>query len=395
MTSNSRCPACVAAIRRVPVREILFVAGEASGDSHAAAVARALKAANAPFALTGVGGDHMLEAGVELIEHTRRLAVMGFVEVLGTLPKHFRLLRTIKRRLRTGRVAAVVLIDYADFNLMGVAPAAKAAGVPVLYYITPQVWAWRSGRLATLARLVTKAAVILPFEEPLLREHGIDVTFVGHPLMDRYASLPDRAAARATLGLGAHDRVLALFPGSRRAEIERHLDAFVATATELQRRMPGLKVVVSVAPHVTIDPARCAFPLVRSSSFPILRAADAALCKSGTTTLEAAVAGCPLIVAYRAGPIDYAVIRLLVDIRDIGLVNLVAGRRIVPEFVQDDVAPRPMADALEPLLNPDSAVRRTMVQGLDAVRASLGQPGAAARVATMAIDLAQRGADER
>jgi lipid-A-disaccharide synthase len=373
------------------VREILFVAGEASGDSHGAAVARALAAIGAPFRLTGVGGDQMRAAGVELIEHNQRLAVMGFVEVLEALPKHLRLLRDLKRRLRGGNVAAVVLIDYADFNLMGVAPAAKAAGVPVFYYITPQVWAWRRGRVLTLARLVTKAAVILPFEEPLLRKNGIDVTFVGHPLIDRVATLPTRSAARAALKLAADDRVLALFPGSRRGEIERHLDEFVATAAELQRRMPGLKVIVSAAPHVAIDPARCPYPLVRSASFTILRAADAALCKSGTTTLEAAVAGCPLIVAYRAGMIDYAIIKLMVEIRDIGLVNLVAGRRIVPEFVQDAVQSGPMADALEPLLNPDTAARRTMVQGLDAVRASLGEPGAASRVAAMVAELAQRG----
>jgi lipid-A-disaccharide synthase len=372
------------------VREILFVAGESSGDSHGAAVARELVARRAPFTLIGVGGDQMRAAGVELIEHTERLAVMGFVEVLETIPKHWMLLRAIKRRFREGNVALVILVDYADFNAF-VAAAAKAAGVPVLFYITPQVWAWRSGRVKTLAETVTKAAVILPFEEPLLRTHGVDATFVGHPLMDRVAKLPDRAAARATLGLGVKARVLALFPGSRRGEIERHLDAFVATAKELQRRTPGLEVIVSAAPHVTIDPARCPFPIVRSASFTILRAADAALCKSGTTTLEAAVAGCPLVVAYRAGPIDYAVAKLLVEISNIGLVNVVAGRQIVPEFVQDALEPMAVANALAPLLNPASAERRTMIEALDGVRASLGTPGAATRVAEMAVTLAERG----
>jgi lipid-A-disaccharide synthase len=375
------------------VREILFVAGEASGDSHAAAVAREIVASGgeAPFKLTGVGGDQMRAAGVELIEHTGRLAVMGFAEVLETIPKHWLLLRDLKRRLRSGNVALVILVDYPDFNAF-VAAAAKTAGVPVLYYITPQVWAWRSGRMATLAQTVTKAAVILPFEEELLRKNGIDATFVGHPLMDRVATLPDRATARGTLGLGADDRVLALFPGSRRGEIERHLDSFVATAKELQRRIPELKVVVSAAPHVTIDPARCPFPIVRSASFTILRAADAALCKSGTTTLEAAVAGCPLAVAYRAGPFDYVVAKLLVEISNIGLVNVVAGKRIVPEFVQDALEPVAVACALEPLLNLASDERRTMVEALNAVRASLGQPGAAGRVAAMALDLARHGA---
>jgi lipid-A-disaccharide synthase len=369
------------------VRDILFVAGEVSGDLHAAGVARELAARSVPFRLTGIGGDEMRAAGVELIEHVEQLAVMGFVEVLRHVPKHWSLLHELKRRIQSGQVALVVLIDYPTFN-MKVAEAATAAGVPVLYYITPQVWAWGSDRLDRLARTVTKAAVILPFEEDLLRRHKIDATFVGHPLMDSIAQLPDRDAARATLGLSPSDRVLALFPGSREQEIERHLDAFVGAARELQRRDPSLKVLVSVAPHVTLSDARCPFPMVRSASFTIFRAADAALCKSGTTTLEAAVTGCPLVVAYRTSPITYAAARWLVKIPNIGLVNVVAGHRLAPEFVQDALQPFAVADALAPLLDQDSDERKLMIVGLDAVRAALGTPGAAARAATMAADLA-------
>ena len=371
------------------MREILFVAGEVSGDAHAAGVVRELSSRHAPFRLTGIGGDDMRAAGVELIEHVEQLAVMGFVEVLRHVPKHWALLHELKQRIRSGNVALVVLIDYPTFN-MKVAEAATAAGVPVLYYITPQVWAWGSDRLARLARTVTKAAVILPFEEELLRRHQIDATFVGHPLLDRVAELPDRDAARATLGLSPTDRVLALFPGSREQEIERHLDAFVGAARELQRRNPALKVVVSVAPHVSLSETRCPFPMVRSASFTIFRAADAALCKSGTTTLEAAVTGCPLVVAYRTSPITYAAAKWLVKIPNIGLVNVVAGRRLAPEFVQDALQPFALADALGPLLDPASGERRTMIEGLAAVRTALGTPGAAARAAAMAIELAGR-----
>ncbi|HEY7393792.1 MAG TPA: lipid-A-disaccharide synthase [Gemmatimonadaceae bacterium] len=370
------------------MREILFVAGEVSGDLHAAGVARELKARNAPFTLTGIGGDEMRSAGVELVEHAEKLAVMGFIEVLEHIPRHWLLLRELTRRIRSGNVALVVLIDYPTFN-MKVAEAATEAGVPVLYYITPQVWAWGSDRLARLSRTVTKAAPILPFEEKLLRDHKIDATFVGHPLLDRVESLPDRGAARRTLGLRKEGRVLALFPGSRGQEIERHLDAFVGAARELQRRDSSLQVVVSVAPHVTLDASRCPFPMARSASFTVLRAADAALCKSGTTTLEAAVAGCPLVVAYRTSPLTYFAARRLVKIPHIGLVNVVAGRRIAPEFVQDALQPKAVADALGPLLDDASPERRAMVAGLDGVRASLGTPGAAGRVAEMAIGLAQ------
>lgn len=368
------------------MRDILFVAGEASGDLHAAGVARELRARAAPFGLVGIGGDQMQAAGVQLIEHVGSLAVMGFVEVLRHVPRHWALLRDLKRRLRSGRVALVVLVDYPGFN-MKVAAAARAAGVPVLYYITPQVWAWGAGRLDELARTITEAAVILPFEERLLREHGVRARFVGHPLLDRVERLPDRAAARAALGLAADDRVLALFPGSRAQEIARHLDAFVAVARELERRMPGLRVIVSAAPDIQLDARRCPYPIVRSQSFTVLRAADAAMCKSGTTTLEAAVAGCPLVVAYRTSPLTYFAARRLVKIPNIGLVNVVAGRTVAPEFVQDALQPASVASALEPLLDPTSPERRAMLDDLADVRASLGEAGAAARVAELALQM--------
>ena len=293
------------------MREILFVAGELSGDLHAAAVARALTRAGAPYSLVGVGGDAMRDAGVTLIQHTVSHAVMGFIAPIKHIPRFVRLRRELDARIRSGRVALVVLIDSAGFN-MRIAAMAAEAHVPVLYYVTPQVWASRAGRLAALARTVTRAAVILPFEEALLRAHGVNATFVGHPLLDRALTLPSRAEARRALGVTEHERLLALFPGSRAQEIARHLDPFVAAARELQRRQPGLRVVVSSAPHVTIPPERCPFPLVHSASFPILRAADAALCKSGTTTLEAAIALCPLVVAYRTSAIEYALARRLV-----------------------------------------------------------------------------------
>jgi lipid-A-disaccharide synthase len=369
------------------VREILFVAGEVSGDQHAAAVARALAARGAPFELVGIGGNAMREAGVKLLEHNEKLAVMGFVEPLKVLPRLYRLRRSLGERIRGGRVALVVLVDYAGFN-MKIAELASDAGVPVLYFITPQVWASRAGRLRRLARTVTRAAVILPFEEKLLREHGIDATFVGHPLLDRARSMPGRAEARRELGVAEGERLLVLFPGSRPQEIARHLDPFVETARELRRRDPALRVLVSAAPHVHIPAERCPLPQVHAASFSLLRAADAAMCKSGTTTLEAAIAGCPLVVAYRTSSVEYAIARRIVTIPFIALVNIVAQRRVAPEFVQDALVPRQVADVLEPLLDHASEERRAMVADLAAVRATLGEPGAADRVAGLALDMA-------
>ena len=369
------------------MREILFVAGEVSGDQHAAGVARELRASGAPFTLAGVGGDRMREAGVELIEHVETLAHLGFVEPLKHLPQYRRLRRAIRTRIDSGRVALVVLVDYGGFN-MTIAAVAADAGVPVLYYITPQVWASRAGRMKRLARTVTRAAVIFPFEETLLRGHGIDATFVGHPLLDSADTLPDRADARRAIGISPDDTLLALFPGSRAQEIARHLDVFVATARELQRRDPALRVVVSAAPHVTIPADRCPFPLVHAASFAVLRAADAALCKSGTTTLEATVALCPMVVAYRTDRITYALARHLVTIPFIGLVNVVAGREVAREFVQCALQPGAVADALEPLLDLASPERAAMIAELTRVRSMLGEPGAAKRVAAIAVSLA-------
>ncbi|MEP6689959.1 MAG: lipid-A-disaccharide synthase [Gemmatimonadaceae bacterium] len=364
--------------------EVLFVAGEASGDLHAAGVAAELRARAPALTLVGVGGERMRAAGVELIEHTDRLAVMGFAEVVKHLPRHYRLLSALKRRVRGGGVGLLVLIDYPDFN-MKLASAAKAAGVPVLYYITPQVWAWRPSRLASLAKTVTRAAVILQFEEPLLRAHGIDATFVGHPLLDRAHDLPDRTAARQSLGMPLDAPVLALFPGSREQEIVRHLDDFVASAREVERLVPGVRPVVSVAPGITIPPGRCPYPLVAGSSFTVLRAANAALCKSGTTTLEAAVAGTPFVLTYRTSALTFAIGRRLVKVPYIGLVNWVAGRKLVPEFVQDELQPAAIARALATLFDASSAERSAMLDGLAEVRGRLGTPGAARRVADMAM----------
>jgi len=368
------------------MRKVLFVAGEASGDLHAAGVAGAMRRIRPDLELLAVGGPRLAEQGVQLIHRDHQLGVMGFLEVLKHVPRHFQLLRTIRGMLERGEIALVILIDYPGFN-MKVAAAAKDANVPVLYYVTPQVWAWGAGRIPKLAQLVTRAAVILPFEEPLLRGHGIDATFVGHPLLDRTLTMPTAVEAREALGLPQNVPVLALFPGSRQQEIDRHIDAFVATAKELQARIPALQVIVSVAPTVALDSARCPFRLVHSASLSVLRAADAALCKSGTTTLEAAIADCPLVVAYRTGRISFALAKRLVKVSNIGLVNVVAGREIAREFIQDQIVPGRIADSLQPLLDRDTPERRQVLAGLAEVRSRLGTPGAAERVAKMASDL--------
>jgi len=368
------------------VREVLFVAGEASGDMHAGSVAARLREIRPDLTTAGVGGPHMRSSGVEITRDYSELAVMGFAEVLKHIPKHAKLLRELRARIAGGGVAAVVLIDYPGFN-MKVAAAAQAAGVPVLYYVTPQVWAWGAGRLPKLAKLITRAAVILPFEQPLLEGYGIDATFVGHPLLDRAGNLSSREEARQRLGISATERVLALFPGSRGQEIARHFTPFIATGREMARRYPGLRVIVHAAPTVDLAGLDCPFEIVHGASFDVFRAADVALCKSGTTTLEAAIAQCPMAVAYRTGALSYAIARRVVKIPYIGLVNVVAGREIAREFVQGALRPNDVADELGRLLD-DKPYRETQRAGLLEVRGQLGTPGAAGRVAEMISGLA-------
>ena len=371
------------------MREVLFVVGEASGDLHAGMVADELRRLAPEVPLVGVGGMHMAAAGVTLLESVEQLAVMGFVEVVRHVPRHWRLLQRLRRRLEGGRVAAVVLLDYPGFN-MRVAAAAHRAGVPVVYYITPQVWAWGAKRLPVLARVVSRAACILPFEEPLLRRHGIPATFVGHPLLDRAGALPSPVEARRQLGLDPERPVLAVLPGSRRGEVARHLGPFVDAARRVQLQRPEVQVVVSVAPTVSIAPADCPFPLVRGGTFVVQRAATAGILKSGTNTLEAAVAGLPHVIGYRTNALTYQMAKRLIRIPHIGLVNVVAGREVSREFVQDAFDPAMVADAVLPLLDESEAAdspRALALAGLAAVRQRLGEPGAAARVARMILEV--------
>ena len=368
------------------VKEVMIVAGEPSGDMHAAAMVEALRVRRPELRLVGVGGGRLASQGVELLERAERIAVIGFVEVIRHLPILRRLMDALRARMDAGHVKLVILIDYPGFN-MRVAREAKRRGIPVLYYITPQVWAWHKSRVRAIRETVVKAAVILPFEEQLLRDAGIDATFVGSPLIDATQSLPSREAACAALGLNPARPVLSLFPGSRAGEIGRHLVDFVATAQAVLRARPDVQVIVSAPPTVQIDAAICPFPGVRDSSYMVFRASTAAMCKSGTTTLESALCGCPLVVAYRTSALTYAIARRLVTLPNIALVNIVADRRVAPEFIQDDLRADRVVPALLPLLDVTSPERAAMLESLIEVRRLMGEPGAAVRVATMVDEL--------
>lgn len=335
----------------------------------------------------------MQAAGVRLLAHVDQLAIMGFVEVLRHLPYFIDLMKTVKRTLRERRPDLMLPIDYPGFNLR-LARHARDAGIPVLYYIAPQVWAWHRSRMKQLARNTDRLAVILPFETELFREAGANASFVGHPLADQPPPVVSRDQFLRGLGIDPGRPVLALFPGSRAQEVERQLRIFVEAARAVCARMPDVQPVLAesgAVPERTY--ARAPLPRTRDG-WALLHHARAALVKSGTSTLQAALAGTPLVVTYRVHPLTFFMAERLVRVPHVGLVNLVAGERIAPELLQNDATPERLAAALLPLLDENSAERRNAVAGLARVRDLLApedaKRSAGDRVAELAAELIGR-----
>ena len=361
----------------------MFVsAGEPSGDAHAAAFITALMEQLPGVKVEGVGGAKMAAAGAQLMERIENLTVIGFVEVLRKIPAHLALLRRIERRLKVGDVKLIVLVDYPGFHLR-VARVARRLGVPVLYYIAPQLWAWHESRVKKMARDVDRLAVILPFEEEFFGARGVKTTYVGHPLLDRPKAAPDRPSAKRQLGLDPARPVLGLFPGSRAQESARLWPIFRDTARLVRQRRPEVQCLVAAAGGASYPDAEGVLVAADRPAECFL-AADVALSKSGTTTIEAALAGAPQVIAYRMNGLSYFLARRLVRVPWIGLANLVAGRKFAPEFVQHEAEPEKLAAALLPLLDDGSRERQGQLEGIALVQERLGGAGAAARAAALA-----------
>jgi lipid-A-disaccharide synthase len=362
---------------------IYLSAGEPSGDRYAADLASALRGALPGVRIEGMGGPAMRAAGVDVLESADALAALGLAEAVGGVLAHLRILRRVCGRLRSRQYDLAILVDYPGFHLQ-VARAAHAAGTPVLYYVAPQLWAWGAWRAASLRRLVRRLAVVLPFEEQYFRSRGVDTRFVGHPLLDRERF--GRAEARARLGIAPHQPTLALFPGSRPAERALLWSAFRDTARLLLDELPELAVLRAAQPGAH-DHRGPELPVVDGEAGVVAAAADVALCKSGSMTLEAALADLPHVIAYRMHPLTYAVAARVVRVPHVGLVNLILGRRVVPELLQQAVRPALLAQALRPLLDRDGRAARAQRAAFVEVRERLGAPGVARRVAQLGLEL--------
>ncbi|MGO9451348.1 MAG: lipid-A-disaccharide synthase [Candidatus Binataceae bacterium] len=370
---------------------IMIVAGEASGDLHGGDLAREILRLDPACDLYGIAGEQMRTAGVRAIVRMEDIHGLGLSELASTIGRTLSAFRALRRIIRTECPDLVILIDYAEFNLI-LSGVAKRAGAKVLYYITPQVWAWRRGRIGKISARADRLAVVLPFEKEIFARAGDRVSFVGHPLLDRVKPTQGRKETLARHGLPPDARLIALLPGSRHAEVQYMMREF-AQAARILAHDHGLTPVVALAP--TLKPADLAkldgvdlsgVRIIEDDTYSIIAASELALVTSGTATLETALLECPMVISYKVSGLTYILGRMLITGVDfIGMPNILAGRKIVPELIQGEMNARNLVRAAEPLLTP--AIRGETVAALKLLREKLGAPGAAARVASTALEM--------
>lgn len=370
----------------------MIVAGEASGDMYGATLAAEMSALSPATRFFGMGGDRMRLAGVETLVDANVMAVMGLVEVLGHLPVILKGFNILKQRILTDPPKLLILIDYPDFNLR-LAKVAKGAGVKVLYFISPQVWAWRSGRVTGIGRVVDMMAVLFPFEVPFYQQAGIPVSFVGHPLLDMVRPSMGRDEALASFGLEPALRTVGLFPGSRKSEIKKLLPVILESAELLRARMPELQFVLPLASSLRaedlapyLEGSKVPVAVVSGRNYDVMAACDAAISVSGTVVMELALVGVPGVLIYKMSPLTYQIGKRVIKVAHIGICNIVAEKRLIKELIQHEVQPVAIADEIDAILN-DAGYAAQIRAGLATVKVKLGNGGALGRVARLATEM--------
>ena len=363
-------------------QRVLLVAGEASGDLHGGALVRALRRQRPGVQVVGVGGDHLRAAGMEILADVRTLSAAGLVEIVGSIPRHYRVMELLKAQMDHHRPDVVALVDYPGFNLF-VAKEAHRRGIPVFFYIAPQVWAWGKGRAKKMAGIIDRLAVIFPFEEGIFNAHGRDFArYVGHPLVDALKVSRSADQTRALHGFSSQQPLLVLMPGSRRSEVALLLPAMLAAANLL--KADGWQVALLKAP--TIDQAYLEqvhgsvpfpVPVLEGDAYNLIAAADAGVIASGTATLEAALLGCPQVIVYRFSLLTYWLAKLVIGPRILGLPNVILGRQFFPELIQRQVTPAHIVAAVRQMADN----RQACLDAVNDLRQAMGAPGGSERAA--------------
>ncbi len=374
-------------------KTVMISAGEASGDLHAANLVKALHKIDDSIKVMGMGSDKLREAGADIIIDCADIAVVGIVEVLANYRKIKQALNTLADALRKNPPDLLILVDYQEFNFR-LAKIAKEAGVKVLFYISPQVWAWRPHRVHTIGKLIDMMAVLFPFEEKFYQNANVPVTFVGHPLVDEARPDKTREESFAAYQLDNTKPVVGLFPGSRKGEIKRVLPVLLQAASLLKNKHPDVQYILPVASTLNksdIEADLSGFEslgihVVKDRSYNIMQVCNSIMTASGTATLEIALMGIPSAIVYRIAPLSYFILKRMVTIDNIGLVNIVAEKNIVREFIQHEARPQQIANEIDRLLS-DNNYRNNMITELNKVREKLGKEGGSLNVAQLAYEM--------
>ena len=375
-------------------KKVLIIAGEASGDLHGSHLVEEMLSLDPSLRFYGVGGEKMKKAGVTLVADIAEMAVVGITEVFFKIKNVYRVYRRLKNSLSTDSPSLIILIDYPDFNLL-FARAAKKIDVPIVYYISPQIWAWRKRRLRLIARLIKKMIVIFPFEKKFYDDAHIDVDFVGHPLLDSVRPCWSREEAFQQFSLTPGVLTIGILPGSRMSEINRHLPPMLKALPLIAENLSPVQFIIPVAPGVAmrdiinmVGPHRVTIRVVENNIYDVMQTADLLLVASGTATVEAAIMGTPMIVIYRVSLLTYFLGRLLIKVKHIGMVNIIAGKMVAPELIQRDLNPEKIASTVTGMVQDPSTLNKTRRE-LAAVREKIGNPGASARAARIINDILQ------